>query len=183
MKMELQGNVPEIFKSNITTFKETSKDDPEKGCEPKYMTQSEVEVINFDDVKKQYIHGMKLNSVPNSSDALFISRDGSYYLIEFKNGKISQKTQFNVYYKIYDSLLILNDIIKRNISFSRENIVFILVYNNEKNGMSYITDGFSKKGNIQRPAFGLEKFEKLYFKEIHTYTEDEFERNFLEKIV
>ena len=30
--------------------------------------------------------------------------------------------------------------------------------------------------------FGLEKFEKLYFKEVFTYTEKEFENEFLEKI-
>ena len=50
----------EIFKNNISTFKETSHDTD--GRCPGYMTESEIEVINFDKVKEDYVRGMKLSN-------------------------------------------------------------------------------------------------------------------------
>lgn len=55
---------------------------------------------------------MSLSSTPCSNHALYIGKDN----------------------KIYDSLLIFNDIVHQNISFYRENLYFILVYNESKNG-------------------------------------------------
>ena len=54
MEMEYKefNNIP-IFKDNMTTFKETSYD--KDGKEPRYMTNSEIQVINFDKVKNWYI--------------------------------------------------------------------------------------------------------------------------------
>lgn len=52
--------------------------------------------------------------------------------IEFKNGIISQTVNYELRLKIYESLLILLDIINENISFSRKKISYILVYNEDK---------------------------------------------------
>lgn len=50
MEMECKElyNIP-IFKKNMSTFKETSYD--KDGEEPGYMTDSQIQVINFDKVK------------------------------------------------------------------------------------------------------------------------------------
>lgn len=101
---------------------------------------------------------------------------------------------FDVYNKIYDSLLIFNDIVDKNISFCRENVNFILVYNESKNpserGKEHKEDSskarigkyFASKANKKYVRFDLERFQKIYFQEVYTYTEKEFERNFLSKL-
>ncbi len=83
---------------------------------------------------------------------------------------------------------------KENISFCRNNIYFILVYNEGKNpdGKSEIKQEDSSKARISKYVhrkakkkfvrFGLDRFEKIYFKEVFTYTESEFEKAFLHEI-
>ena len=60
------------------------------------------------------------------------------------------------------------------VSFCRNNVNFILVYNEEKNPNK--TDVKEDKSR-----FNLEKFEKLYFHAVYTYTESEFEQEFVQK--
>ncbi len=178
----------EIFKNNISTFKETSHDTD--GQCPGYMTESEIKVINFDKVKEDYVRGMKLSKMPCSNDALYIDKDKNIFFVEFKNGQIKNKI-YNVYNKIYDSLLMFNDIVNENISFCRQNVYFMLVYNEEKNSglegnkkqedssKAVISKLIHNKANKKFVRFGLKQFEKLYFKEVFTYTESEFEEKFL----
>lgn len=195
MEMEYKefNNIP-IFKDNMTTFKETSYD--KDGKEPRYMTNSEIQVINFDKVKNWYIKDMFLSSTPCSNDALYIGKDNKIFFVEFKNGALekNKKMIFNVYNKIYDSLLIFNDIVHQNISFCRENLYFILVYNESKNSYeecetkqedspkAMISKLIHNKAKKKFVRFGLDKFEKIYFKEVFTYTESEFENLFLTPI-
>lgn len=103
-----------------------------------------------------------------------------------KNTKI-----YNVYNKIYDSLLMFNDIVKENISFCRQNVYFMLVYNENKNSClegekkqedsskATISKLIHNKANKKFVRFGLAQFEKLYFREVFTYTESEFEEKFI----
>lgn len=185
--METQYDEIELFKKHVTTFCETSKDTDSD--EVKYMTQSEIEVVNFDEVKNEYIQDMKLSVTPCSNDALYIDKEGKYYFVEFKNGKMNSKKIYNVQNKIYDSLLIFCDITSRNISFCRENVNFILVYNESKNPKEdgetqesprvAIGKHFSAKAKKKFIRFDLEKFKTIYFKEVDTFTEKEF----MEKVV
>ncbi|MCI8428490.1 MAG: hypothetical protein HFJ03_13310 [Lachnospira sp.] len=122
--------------------------------------------------------------------------------MQIKNGIMTRPMIFNVYNKIYDSLLIFNDIVEQNISFCRKHMNFILVYNESKNlSEDYNNEGknLSKDGKIKNQdcskakigkyfyskakkkyiRFGLERFEKLYFQEVFTYTQQEFEDSFL----
>lgn len=98
---------------------------------------------------------------------------------------------FNVYNKIYDSLLMFNDIVKENISFCRENVSFILVYNEGKNpdkdnkvkkedcSKAAIGKYFYGKAKKRYVRFDLERFKNIYFKDVFTYTEKEFADLFL----
>lgn len=186
----------EIFKKNISTFKETSLDD----CDGNkiYMTESPKKVINFDTVKDDYVRDMRLSDIPCSSDALHIGNNEKYTFIEFKNGKMNNQKVYDVYYKIYDSLLILIDISDKNISYFRNHLNFILVYNEGKNkdcrgidkqevqiSPSKIAIGkyfYEEKAKKKFIRFGLDRFEKLYFKEVFTYNEKEFEEKFLNSV-
>lgn len=158
------------------------------------MTNSEIQVINFDKVKESYISEMKLPNTPCSNDALYIGKDEKIFFVEFKNGVMKKEKIFNVYYKIYDSLLIFNDIVGENISFCRKNLYFILVYNEGKNSCendkvgqqdsskAIISKYVHNKAKKKFVRFGLDRFEKIYFKEVFTYTEYEFEKIFLPQI-
>lgn len=195
MEMECKElyNIP-IFKKNMSTFKETSYD--KDGEEPGYMTDSQIQVINFDKVKDGYIKNLALSNTPCSNDALYFGKDNKIFFVEFKNGVLDERPRrnFNICKKIYDSLLIFNDIVNKNISFCRENLYFILVYNESKNrreacrteqeesSKAIISKKIHKKAKKKFVRFGLDRFEKLYFKEVFTYTESEFEDAFLSQI-
>ena len=174
MDKKIQYDKIDIFTDNISTFKETSKDSDSASDTVFYMTDSKIEV-NFDDVKDQYIKGMKLSKTPCSTDALFVNNEQIYF-VEFKNGKISNHEIYSIYNKIYDTLLIFNDITDCNISYCRKNVKFILVYNENKNYKTAINAHFAKKSGSKQPRFNLGQFEKIYFQKVCTYTEKEFEK-------
>lgn len=201
--MEIQCDKIALFRDNMSSLKETSKDSDSPN--PECMTNSEIAVINFDKVKESYIKNMKLSHTPCSNDALYIDKNGDLYFIEFKNGIMTRPIIFNVYNKIYDSLLIFNDIVEQNISFCRKHVNFILVYNEGKNSSedcdneskhsskdcemknqdsskAKIGKHFYSKAKKKYIRFGLEQFEKLYFQEVFTYTQQEFEDSFLSYI-
>jgi len=185
----------EIFKNNLSTLKETSIDNHD-GVDF-YMTESVLEVINFDKVKDEYIKDMRLYEVPKSNDVLYIGQDGEITFIEFKNGQMIRDKIFNVRLKIFDSLLIFTDIIGQGVNFTRTNMKYILVYNEEKNlpeiNKTTIRNSSSRdeiakklieqKGKGKFIKFNLERFKNLYFNDIYTYTKEEFEKNFVDKHV
>lgn len=179
-----------IFDKYIETLKKTSLD--KQGTVWNYMTQSELPVINFDKVKNEYVSDLHLATVPSSNDALYRDKEGYYYFIEFKNGKVSSKKSHELQKKIYDSLLIFNDILDVGISYCRENVDYILVYNEEKNpeennmserstppSLVAIAGHFANKAGKSFVRFGLEPFERMYFRKVNTYTEREFEEKFV----
>ncbi len=187
--MEIQYDKIALFRDNMSSLRETSKDSDSPN--PECMTNSEIAAVNFDKVKESYIKDMKLSFTPCSNDALYIDKNGDLYFIEFKNGIMTRPMIFNVYNKIYDSLLIFNDIVGQNISFCRKHVNFILVYNESKNlskddkiknqdcSKAKIGKYFYSKAKKKYIRFGLERFEKLYFQEVFTYTQQEFEDSFL----
>jgi len=119
-----------ILDSSICSLKETSKDNHDgTDC---YMTNSMLPVVNFDMVKEKYVQGLKISEFPASNDALYVSNDGELYFIEFKAGAMAKKI-YEVRRKIFDSLLILTDIINVGASYTRQHLNYILVYNEVKN--------------------------------------------------
>lgn len=180
-----------ILIKHMSTLKETSKDN--NNGTAVYMTTSEADAIDFDGVKDEYISSLSLYETPKSNDALFINSTDVATFIEFKNGHLDKPMEFAVRKKVYDSMLILNDIINKNISFSRDHLDYILVYNESKNpdpktsysssaSRDYIDEtilGFGKKRFIK---FGLEIFQGYCFRNVYTYTEKQFEEKFINTI-
>ena len=114
-----------ILNDNIESLKETSKDDSDTN-NIQYMTTSEIAVVNFDLVKRSYVNGFGLSEeVATSVDAIVPMKDGILF-VEFKNGKVNNR---NIKDKARDSLLIFLEIIGKNITFSRSNIDFVVIYN------------------------------------------------------
>ena len=168
-----------IFLENITTLKETSRSNPDGKTET-FLTESQLQVVNFDKVKEEYVRPLGLPEQPFSNDALYMDGDGNLTFIEFKDGFTKE---YDIRRKCFDSLLIFTGIIDRGTCFTRENMDYILVYAPEKNEKSKdkISTYFSKKGGRELIKFRLGVFENYCFKEVHTYTPEEFEEKFVKK--
>jgi len=143
-----------LFTKNISTLKETSVDTHEAD-HPQYMTMSQTSVINFDNVKNDYIKNLGLSDVPKSNDALYID-DENIIFIEFKNGYIDNEKQFALRKKIYDSVLIFTDIAGFGISKMRSTVDYILVINETHN-----TAEATKIKNYGQPSESFNKFAEM----------------------
>ena len=117
-----------IFRESLSTLKTTSVDDHDSLTQ-NFMTGSERTVVDFDLVKERYIEHLGLSDIPKSNDALLDAGEGKLVFIEFKNGYIDKRMQFDIRRKIYDSTLIFSDIVSAGISSMRQYMEYILVYN------------------------------------------------------
>lgn len=180
MTEEIISRLPSILKDYICTLKKASMDTTNK----KPMCESLMKVINFDKIPNEYSRGKGWGCVPKSNDALYIDVQGKWFFIEFKNGTI-QKDE--VYRKLYDSLIMLIEWgIIPDFDFIRNNIVFILVYNEGKYGKIQQAQARDQNYNYimklaqqEERLFDIDKFEGYLFKETHTYTQNLFENNFV----
>ena len=180
MTKETIEKLPDVLKDNICEIKKTSSYDNGKGN----MTESHIKVVNFDNVPKEYTRGKGWKCVPKSNDALYVTEDGQWYFIEFKNGSIDCA---DVYRKIYDSIIVLIELnILPGFEFLRQNGCYILVYNSGKYGKIPSSEGrdanyayILERAEMEQKLFGVEKFEEYLFKETHTYTKKLFEECFI----
>ena len=186
---------------NTSTLKQTSKDDNNE----EYMTESQIKVIDFDSVGgDKYTRNNNLSIQLKTNDVLFLHNNKKYTFIEFKNGKLLDKTNKidikklkDIELKILNSLFVLGDIEEKSLSSLKEITDYVLVYNeekntpNERNSISEIGNYFINQGNISSEktktekeeiiCFGLEKFKGYCFKNVHTYSKEEFEEKFVKK--
>lgn len=173
------------------SLKKTSLD--ENGNAAKcYMTDSDLEVYDFDKVKERYVRSLGLAQMPKSVDALTSSVSGEFCLIEFKNGKLDKDKGEEVRRKAYDSLFILCDLLGIGPVQLRQKAVFVLVYNTEKNSFGggsaesgtvnsllRIKSTIGNKANkpfIPRTLSGLVGF---CLKDFHLVAQDEFDTKIL----
>lgn len=197
-----------IIDEKSSTLKDTSYDEDNKV----YMVDCSLEVCSFDDVKEWYVKNKipLANPNPKSNDALLFEKGKSFF-IEFKNGKINNTVNFEINKKIYDSLLMLFDLgyVDENgrevdsISYTRQNMNYILVYNYEKyleaGPTRQTKEGFERQrvevssskhrdllfSTMRKLAddelikFGLDQFKNYLFKDVHTYTVEEFQEKFI----
>lgn len=210
MEQNIIDNLPNILKNSTDTLENISYDN----INDEYITNSQKIAIDFDEVKNLYNSENSDTFELKSNDALYIDKNNIHYFIEFKNGNLLSITknnnQNNILYvntkydikqklqlKIYDSWFILSDIeyssrikyISNMFSFSKNHIVYILVYNFKKNGKLIMHNRFlnnskqnlnrSKSSKIDFELFGLAKFEKFLLKKVYIYDEKEFETKFI----
>ena len=187
---------------NTSTLEQTSEDDNNG----EHMTKSQLKVINFDSVGgKKYTKNNNLSIQLKTNDVLFLHNDERYTFIEFKNGKLLNKSNRidikklkDIELKILNSMFVLGDIEGKSLNTLKEITNYILVYNeeknspNEKNSISEIGNYFVNQGSSlsvgentldkdEIICFGLEKFKDYCFKNVHTYSKEEFEEKFVKK--
>ncbi|MCL2110687.1 MAG: hypothetical protein FWH32_00240 [Clostridiales bacterium] len=159
----------QILQKYERTFKECSADTSNNV----YMSDSLTKASDFDGIKDAYVEGMSVCEKPASCDAVWLNSNETY-LVEFKSGKVEK---YLIGRKVYDSLLMLLDLTGQTIGFSRRYWVFVLVYNKEKewSSLKKIQNRTAQNAGDHFVGFGLERFEKIYFKEVKTMSKDEFD--------
>ena len=157
--------MPSYFRDCGTTLHKASYDSDQK----EYMCDSSMQIFNFDGLKKWYVkkYMPKQAQKPCSNDALWLDVDHAVF-IEFKNGKIDEEGNNKIIFKVYDSLLMLFDDkfdlsycrpdFKQNISYTREHMDYILVYNADKYDEDHHTTQ-TKKG-LERQGIQFPKLEE-----------------------
>ena len=150
------------------------------------LISSDLPAVSFDDVKTQYTAALSCSDEnAYSVDALMQNGD-RVLMIEFKNEEVKSG---EIKRKIWDSLLIFCDITKKQVSDTRAETDFFLVYNKNKNELNHqekkmISESENRdwlNSHVFRIAgqeiirFDLSRFQGLYFREVHTYTTEQFE--------
>lgn len=181
----------------MSSLRDTSLDDNAPNMKH-YMTKSNLSVYDFDMVKARYSNELGVSEQPKSVDVLASSANGDIYLIEFKNGDISnRKKGLEIRQKIYDSLIILYDLLGIGPTLSRSKVVFVLVYNEHKNkcvnGIDQsvssensrikIANAVSQKANKSFVPYGLNGLRNFCLKDMKTVTEAEFDRDVVPLLV
>ena len=170
-----------------TDLRETSIDDSDSN-DIKYMTESKLEAVNFDQVKRKYVNRLNLSEDCAKSMDAVVQKDGRIIFIEFKNGKVNNR---DIKDKLRDSLLIFLDIVKKDLDYARTNVDCVVVYNQFKNpisvqsGKNYVQESRSRdiindfiagKADTEIIRFDLERYKRLYYRQVHTYPIDRFEK-------
>ena len=163
------------YEDCIETLKKISMD----SSQSEYMSESTYKAYNFDKIKTKYLNDLGISEEACKSVDGLITLNNTSYFLEFKNGKVKNQ---ELRLKIKASVNIYCDIYKKYISDMRKCDEFILIYNESKNSSSRTEIGkyFSQKAGKEFGMFGLERYKKLYFQDIHAYTKSEF-KNFLNK--
>lgn len=179
----------------ISTLKDTSLDDSKN----EFMVDSSLKVFDFDKIKEKYSKKFEVYDIPLSNDVLFYKKEDEIYFIEFKNGRIDQRENGRIKFKFLESILMFVDIVKKDLEFSRNNVKYILVYNYDvncdqfnfnddkkvkevhyKNSRVNIGQALMRLAKKELVRFDLARYANIYVKEVHTYSIDEFKKNFLE---
>ncbi len=175
-----------LFAGHKTTLMQASRDDSDRE-HVRYMTQSDLEAVDFDLVKRLYTNDLGLSEERATSVDAIVQFEDHIDFIEFKNGKVNNR---NIKDKARDSLLIFSDVTGETIAYTRDHVDYIVVYNIEKNPLPNqlkkgalqdspsrisIATHFLEKAERPFIQFDLEKYQKLYFRKVRTYSKEEFE--------
>ncbi|MDR0305866.1 MAG: hypothetical protein LBI42_03400 [Chitinispirillales bacterium] len=182
--------VENVYNEMLNDFHETLEKTSEDCTQHVNMTACQDDVVNIDKLKDSFVKNMKLTKAPKSCDALYMTPQDEFFMIEFKNGIIKGIENYEINVKIFETLLMLSEKFDKTIKYTREYMNFILVYNEsvshgekqfEDTGIGLVQKPIFKRANTHMIRFGIHRFKKLYFKDVFTYSKAEFEREFVSK--
>ncbi len=149
------------------------------------MSTSALQVINFDKVKTAYLNQRGFSEEKaRSIDALVNGSDKITYLIEFKNGNVKNENK-NIQIKLRDSILMICDICHCSISNTRDNLAFVLVYNEERANLDVLTKRAINTANLSGKAASflqLDRVEGFIVKRVFVLTKETFETKMLPRL-
>ena len=166
-----------ILSHNRTQLKQCSYDK----AHSEYMTNLEIQAVNFDKVKTEYLKELGYSEEKcKSVDAVLETGDETIatkvVLVEFKNGDI-QKNEIGQ--KARDSLLLLCDIMDTGIKETRELFTFVLVYNQDAvhfDSQTCKIIAMANRAGRPCPKYDLDKMEGVYFKRVLLIEKREFKK-------
>lgn len=173
------------FRKHTETLHSLSRDNSHE----KFLTDSTIPAIGFDKVKKEYSDTLGLTETPCSVDAICLLENDSLVFIEFKNGRLNNTEIYGLRKKVYDSLLIFQDISGISLTTLRSRATFVLVFRKDLNpkdddnrqslsiapSRDKIINQVFKLASKELIRFDLERFKSYCFKDVHTYSPEEFE--------
>lgn len=169
----------ECFRCNCDSLQKISKDD--SGGKIQYMTNCQVQMVDFDKVKTAYMNKNHMTEESAKSvDALYQSGE-NVYMIEFKNGDFSPS---EIKEKCLDSVLIFNSITGKQLEYDRKYLKFILVYNPEAKKMSSKEKKeyhLALRAKSDYRPFNLKHLYNFIFSDVILLDKNEFEEKFIAK--
>lgn len=171
----------------------------EQGDKYLFDGDNNLKVISMDDVAKYgYKRVKNAEGKPvNTVDAFLADVNNEWFFIEFKDSCISKKSKKdNIEKKGMTNFLMLQDIFEtlgdeckevfgtdNPMKFAREHITYILVCSQDKNPYAYdqIRNYDATKERYTPDC--LQKFKDYFFKDAYVYTEEYFEKRFVNKFV
>ena len=176
LKRYAEFSDPLVHKS----LKETSKDSSKSPEE--FMTANKISVIDFDQVKNKYLKERSLyEDNAKSVDALYMLNNEVLCFTEFKNGDFKAS---EIIEKSLSSVLMFCDITSKDLSYMRENAVFVLVYNGEEKKLEtrqIMTKKKAHRAKDKYSLFGLEHLDGFCFKSIVEIEKSEFDESIYSK--
>lgn len=166
------------YEDVIETVSEMSKDQDVP------FVESDFKGINFDKITAQYFinnrignaKGEKKNkgSYPSKSNDSVVEYKNMDYFVEFKNAMDPKKK--DLYGKIRDSMLVYLDIMDEKLSYARENVGYILVFQKDK-GFPKIENGLKNLAKQEMEYASIRTNCKgLYFKDVLFMSAEEFKK-------
>lgn len=166
------------YEDFVETVSEMSKDQDVP------FVESDFKGINFDKVTAQYFINNRVGdakrkrknkvSYPSKSNDSVVEYNNMDYFVEFKNSMYPKKK--DLYGKIRDSMLVYLDIIDEKLSYARENVGYILVFqkhegfNRFENELKNLAKEKMEYGSIRTNCKGL------YFKDVLFMSAEEFKK-------
>lgn len=163
----------------------------------KYLFEGDknLKVISMDDVARngyrlvKHAEGKPVNTV----DAFLADVNNEWFFIEFKDCKLSSKKD-NIEKNGMANFLMLQDVFEEMgtecsdvfsaenaMKFAREHIIYILVCSREKDPYTYEQVRFHDATKERYTPVCLQKFKDYFFKDAYAYTEEYFEKRFVNK--
>jgi hypothetical protein len=185
--------IEKIYNEMLLNFQDTLESTSKDSDNSDKMTACQNIAVNIDKLKDHFARNMGLEEFPKSCDALYMTPQKEFFMIEFKNGRIGKRECYEIREKVFESLLMLSEKFVETIKYMRDNMNFILVYNEDvaheqgqlenRDGIRQFCGPLYKRARVPVVLFGLRRFKKLYFKDVFTYSRAEFESEFVGKVV
>lgn len=163
--------------AEFTDFFETLKQMSYNKNAKEYLTQSELEAVNFDRYTASKYEYTQEN-IPSSNDALFLTLEYNYF-IEFKAGKEGNIKSKELYKKNKDSIDTLVIKAGENIDDIKAHYVYILVYKKEDKPRTGIGMYLAKYAGESFFPFNLDEYKENFFNDAHALDYKDFNENFI----
>ncbi len=170
-----------VFRIHKKSLQHTSRDTAKTPVQ--FMTLDTRKVVDFDEVKTSVLSNAFCvsNECARSADALLSTAKEEMLMIEFKNGDFSN---IEISQKANNSVMLFNYVTGEQIDFTRKNISFVLVYNEDVKKLNYMESIALHKAKLSKDGirlFGTDDLKGYSYKDVYMIEKkkfDEFIRKF-----